>query len=231
MLARIYQYQVCPFCWKVKALLHLKGIAYDAVEVHPLNKREIAFSQYKKVPIYIDEEGKQINDSSEIMRHIEETHPSTPVFERSDEETHWLSWANEQYVRALPPMIYRSFSEAYKAFQYITKVSAFGFFQRHFIRISGAIAMKIVARKLARRLQIRNVEKHFLSQLTDWEAAIGSRDFLGRGKPNAADVAVFGISKVLENLPCFSLVKQHTSFYAWYQRMDKLCGAPHDHQS
>ena len=48
----LYQYDVCPFCNKVKAYLDYRGIPYDVVEVNPLTKSEIKFSkEYTKVPI------------------------------------------------------------------------------------------------------------------------------------------------------------------------------------
>ena len=37
----LYQYRICPFCNKVKALLHYAGMEYKAVEVNPLTKAEI----------------------------------------------------------------------------------------------------------------------------------------------------------------------------------------------
>ena len=37
----LYQYAICPFCNKVKALLDYSGLPYDVVEVNPLTKAEI----------------------------------------------------------------------------------------------------------------------------------------------------------------------------------------------
>lgn len=38
---RLYQYAICPFCNRSKALLRFSGTKYDAVEVNPLTKREV----------------------------------------------------------------------------------------------------------------------------------------------------------------------------------------------
>ena len=67
----LYQYDVCPFCNKVKAMLDFHGIPYDVVEVNPLMKSELAFSEYKKVPVLVVD-GEQLNDSSHIMKTMEE---------------------------------------------------------------------------------------------------------------------------------------------------------------
>nr|CAG4644074.1 EOG090X08KD [Lepidurus arcticus] len=70
----LYQYQSCPFCYKVRAFLDYSGLAYDVVEVNPVYKRELKWSNYRKVPflvINIEEEGKtrrlQLVDSTLIV--------------------------------------------------------------------------------------------------------------------------------------------------------------------
>lgn len=65
----LYQYQNCPFCSKVRAFLLAYNIPFEMVEVHPLFKKEIAFSEYKKLPLLTIEQGEtyQINDSSVII--------------------------------------------------------------------------------------------------------------------------------------------------------------------
>lgn len=67
----LFQYDVCPWCNKVKAVLDYNDIPYRAVEVNPLLKTELKFSEgYKKVPIMLTAEGEQINDSNEIIQHL-----------------------------------------------------------------------------------------------------------------------------------------------------------------
>jgi len=38
---KLYQYAICPFCSKVKALLNYAGTDHELVEVNPLTKAEI----------------------------------------------------------------------------------------------------------------------------------------------------------------------------------------------
>ena len=54
----LYQYRSCPYCCKTRAFLDYYGLGYQAVEVHPFFKKEIKFSEQKKVPILLanDEE-------------------------------------------------------------------------------------------------------------------------------------------------------------------------------
>ncbi|KAH9361671.1 hypothetical protein HPB48_005176 [Haemaphysalis longicornis] len=52
----MYQYQTCPFCCKVRAFLDFYGIPYNVVEVDPVLRQQLKFSEYKKVPILLVEE-------------------------------------------------------------------------------------------------------------------------------------------------------------------------------
>ncbi|RWS25785.1 prostaglandin E synthase 2-like protein [Leptotrombidium deliense] len=68
----LFQYQTCPFCCKVRAFLDYYGIPYNLVEVNPVFRSQIKFSNYRKVPIIlVDKEGEedliQLNDSSLII--------------------------------------------------------------------------------------------------------------------------------------------------------------------
>ena len=46
----LYQYATCPFCCKVRTFLDYYDIDYDLVEVNPVTRKEIKFSDYRKVP-------------------------------------------------------------------------------------------------------------------------------------------------------------------------------------
>ena len=68
MAVTLYQYEVCPFCCKVKAFLDANDVPYRTVEVNPLTKAEIKWSkEYRKVPIaYVN--GELSLGSGEIIK-------------------------------------------------------------------------------------------------------------------------------------------------------------------
>jgi glutaredoxin len=66
----LYQYDVCPWCNKVKSVLDYYNVPYKTVEVNPVWKSEIKFSDYKKVPIVVFPNGEQMNESTQIIEHI-----------------------------------------------------------------------------------------------------------------------------------------------------------------
>jgi len=222
-MPKLYQYAVCPFCKKVEAILKIKNIPYEAVEVHPLNKKEIKFSEsYRKVPIYIDEHGNQVNDSTPIMKHIDGEHPSTNIFDDSPNEQKWLKWSDEVLVRSLTPIIYKSLPSSIKAFNYITNVGKFNFFQKALIKYSGALFMTMVAKKKAKQNNIPDPALHFKNCLNEWSEAIGSHPYLGGKNPNGADIAVFGILRSVHQLPAKKYMEEDENVHGWYKRMESL---------
>uniref|UniRef100_A0A7E4ZVK8 Prostaglandin E synthase 2 n=1 Tax=Panagrellus redivivus TaxID=6233 RepID=A0A7E4ZVK8_PANRE len=49
---RLYQYQTCPYCCKLRAFLDYYGFSYEVVEVNPVTRTQLKFSpDYKKVPV------------------------------------------------------------------------------------------------------------------------------------------------------------------------------------
>lgn len=220
-LPKLYQYEACPFCWKIKAILAYKNVAYETVEVHPLNKKEIAFSKdYRKVPIFLDKDDTQVNDSNEIMRYIEKIYRAKPLFEtqisKVEEENAWLEWSGEVLARSLPPLIYQSFWESVEAFDYITKVGKFSWFQRRIIKYSGAFVMTMVAKKLAKKQSIADPKEHFMSCLLKLSSNLKDKDFLGADKLNGADLAVYGVLRSVEILPAFSCLDEYPLVKTWY---------------
>ena len=49
----MFQFQTCPFCCKVRAMLDYYGFSYDVVEVNSVTKKQIKWSNYRKVPIIV----------------------------------------------------------------------------------------------------------------------------------------------------------------------------------
>lgn len=50
----LYQFELCPFCHKVRAGLELKGIPFRKVEVNPMTKKELpalSADVPRKVPV------------------------------------------------------------------------------------------------------------------------------------------------------------------------------------
>ncbi|KAL3640999.1 hypothetical protein CASFOL_015967 [Castilleja foliolosa] len=223
----LYQYEACPFCNKVKAFLDYYDIPYTIVEVNPISKKEIKWSDYKKVPILMVD-GEQLVNSSEIINKLKtKIQPDKAVGSvAEDEEKKWRGWVDNHLVHMLSPNIYRNTSEAIEAFDYITTHGNFSFTEKITAKYAGAAAMYFVSKKLKKRYNITDERAALYEAAETWVDALNGRDFLGGAKPNLADLAVFGVLRPIRYLKSGRDMVEHTRIGDWYSRMEIEVGPP-----
>jgi microsomal prostaglandin-E synthase 2 len=221
----LYQYEACPFCNKVKAFLDYHDLPYKIVEVNPLGKKEIKWSDYKKVPILMVD-GKQLNDSSAIIDKLDsQIHPNKGRLPTdAEEEEKWRRWVDEHLVHILSPNIYRSASEALESFDYITTHGNFSTLERLTGKYVGAAAMYFVSKKLKKKHNITDERASLYEAANAWVEALNNRLFMGGSKPNLADLAVFGVLRPIRYLQSGRDMVANTNIGAWYSRMEDAVG-------
>ncbi|KAL1225062.1 hypothetical protein V5N11_019195 [Cardamine amara subsp. amara] len=221
----LYQYEACPFCNKVKAFLDFNKIPYKIVEVNPISKKEIKWSDYKKVPI-LTIDGEQLVDSSVIIDSLfQKMHPEILKSE-DDEETKWRKWVDNHLVHLLSPNIYRNTSEALESFDYITTHGNFSFTERLVAKYAGATAMYFVSKKLKKKYNITDERAALYDAAETWVNALNERPYLGGSKPNLADLAVFGVLRPIRYLQSGKDMVDNTRIGEWYSRMENTVGEP-----
>ena len=95
----LHQYEISPFCDKVRRILHWKGVPYAVSEI-PLGDRARVrrLSPVGKLPV-IEHEGRVVADSTEIAWYLEERFPERPLLPADPAErgrVHVLEdWADE----------------------------------------------------------------------------------------------------------------------------------------
>ena len=112
----LYQFELCPFCHKVKAALDIKGIAYQTVEVNPMTKKElpeIDTNERRKVPV-LEIDGRLIADSSAILSYLE-TRNADPGEEPCTKSAMVEEWVDEDLAQVLPAVIYGKWRDAARA--------------------------------------------------------------------------------------------------------------------
>jgi glutathione S-transferase len=97
---RLYQFEISPFCDKIRRILHVKGQAYEAVEV-PLSRagRDVrGLDPAGKLPV-IEHEGRVVADSTDIAHYLEERFPEPALLPRDPRERAlchvFEDWADE----------------------------------------------------------------------------------------------------------------------------------------
>ncbi len=82
----LHQWEISPFCRKVRKLLAHKGVEYRTQEYNGLRARAAAsLSPAGKLPV-LDYDGERIQDSSAIFEFLEKKHPTPPLVPASPED-------------------------------------------------------------------------------------------------------------------------------------------------
>ncbi|RTZ64860.1 MAG: hypothetical protein DSZ29_05025 [Aquificaceae bacterium] len=210
----LYQFNSCPFCWKVKALLNYTKQPFETVEVTPFGTPELDFTDHKKVPVLKDDD-KVIVESATIIEYINTHYTKLPV---SDDAKKWTAWVDDTLVHYLPPLIHPNFRTSFRHFALIMQKGQFNWLKGSFVRLMGALVMPRVATKMKAKHNIQDVEKEFLQAIDHWvNNGLSGKTFFGSNKPDFVDCSVFGILRSGDQLGVIDLAKTHNAdFGKWY---------------
>ncbi len=195
---RLYKSDISYFSGKVEAYLHVKGLDYEPLDAGYIPMQRIArHTGVMKLPAIELPDGRWVNDSTWMMRWLEERHPSPPVrredpaeefvaFLLEDYGDEWL-WRPAMWWRWVPPVSQRA----------LGRRIANEFFGPFF---NGAVGVWFAERQ--RREWVygdgitrRNdawVKNLYFDELATLQPIFERRDFVLGSRPTWADFGVFG---------------------------------------
>lgn len=228
----LYQYKICPFCCKVKAVLDFYKVPYETLDVNPLTKAEIKFSSdYRKVPIA--RLGQEVvRDSPVIVKRIADMLYAARVAPTRDldvffspDAMRWAEWADKELAVLLFPNITRSFGESFQAFSYVNEVPHFSFLDKLSNQWVGATAMWAAQGKIKKKYNIADERTALFDALQRWTREVGEKPFLGGTQPNVGDLGVYACIHAIEGLDAFKDLMANTDISEWYTRVEHAIGA------
>jgi microsomal prostaglandin-E synthase 2 len=225
----LFQFELCPFCHKVRAGLELKGIPFRKVEVNPMTKKELPglpAGAPRKVPV-LQTGGDTVADSTAILAYLEDKLPGKVKFTPSDAAARKLSdeieeWVDTDFTFALPTVIYGTWGEAIKAAQVTARSSNFGFFQNVGVRAGGSLIMHQVAKRLLKKRGKTDAHRWVEENVNQVETWLGDRDFLTGAEVSLGDVAVHGAMSCVRDFPVFAEIMRRPRVAAWFQRVQAM---------
>jgi len=222
-LPTMYCFETCPFCFKVKALLGSRGIKYSKVEVDPTFKTQLKWSDWDKVPVFIDVDGTQVNDSNYILHYIDSNDSNSfPRKDEDPEQDRWMDFSNKILGKSIVAVIYNSYRSSLHALDYVIRVDNFSFGSRMINKWLGAFIMRLVGKSRAKMFDLPPRE-NLQYQLDEMSKGIRG-EFFGGEEPNGADYANFGILRSMQGLNGFDIVESHQVVSDWYGRMREHSG-------
>ncbi len=225
----LYQFELCPFCHKVKAGLEVKGLDYVKVEVNPMKKKELPAGlpedAPRKVPVLKFADGEIVFDSTDILHALEAKFPAQPFTPddaarkaRSDEVE---AWVDDTFAQALPTVIYGTWGEAIKAAQVTARTSNFGFVQNMSVRAGGSLIMHQISKRILKRNGRGPKEGRAWvhAEVDRFEGWLGEDTFIGGDRPSLGDVAMHGALTCVKDFPVFEELMTRPGLKAWYDRV------------
>lgn len=228
---RLYQYEICPFCNKIKALLDFHKVPYETLEVNPLTKKEYKTinSEYRKVPvIFFGDE--QVNDSPVIAQTILKRIGEAGVVSAAELDAFnspsaqkWAGWSDKQFSVLLFPNITRNFGESYEAFGYVMDVPHFSMVDKVSNQLIGSFFMWLAQGKIKKKYSITDERAALHAGIEEWLAdGVGDKPFAGGDRPNLGDIAVFGALKAIDRTAAYKEIMADTAVGPWYDRVNQL---------
>lgn len=191
----LHQWEMSPFCNKVRRCLRHKGLDYSVVNYNGLLALNAAkLSKVGKLPV-VDFDGHRVQDSAAIARYLDEKYPDKPLYPREPralaEARMWEDWAAQSlyfyeiYFRMLDPVSLERgldlIAEGRPAYE--RAILKFVFKRRY--------PRKLQEQGLA-RMSREQVETLFFARLDDIDTLLDGRQYLGGDAPNIADFSVVG---------------------------------------
>ena len=225
----LYQFELCPFCHKVKAAMDAKGIPYRKIEVNPFTKKELPElpeGTPKKVPV-IQYQGETVQDSTAIMQFLDERIDGklrlTPENSESRDRCNEIeAWVDKDLAQVLPTVIYGTWSDSTRAAQITAKNSNFGLVQNMLVRAGGSVVMHQIAKRIIAKRGGGEPEAMLEGELDRLESWIADDGFVCGDQPTLGDVAAQGVLKCIQDFPAFGVVKSRPRISAWFDRVEKV---------
>jgi glutathione S-transferase len=218
----LHQWEISPFCTKVRKVLRWKGLAYKTVEYNGLlAPRAAKLSGNGKLPV-LDYDGKCIQDSSDILTFLEQRHPEPALFpaEPAERATARLfeDWADESlywyevYLRMMYPDVRANVVALLCKDRPAWERPIFAIVFRR------SLMSQLRGQGLGRQKQ-ETVEAHLFEILASLEAMLAERQWLVGSEKSVADAAVSAqIDEMLRTSVLAPRIRSCTALMQWIGR-------------
>jgi glutathione S-transferase len=218
----LHQWEMSPFCNKVRRCLKYKGLDYTVVNYNGLLALGAAkLSKVGKLPV-LDFDGHRVQDSSAIAHYLDQKVPEKLLYPRDPkalaQARMWEDWAGQSlyfyeiYFRMLDPVsLERGLDLVAEGRPAYERAILKFVFKRRYPR-------KLKEQGLA-RLPRAQVEQLFFDRLDDIETLLDGRDYLGGSAPDIADFSVVGqLDELIRTSDLKGRILGYPRIAAWLSR-------------
>lgn len=218
----LHQWEMSPFCNKVRRCLAYKNLEYRVVDYNGLLARKAAsLSPVGKLPV-LDYDGERIQDSTAIAEFLDRKHPEKRLYPKDAvalaRVRFWDDWAAQSlyfyeiYFRMLDPVSLE------RALDIIC--TARPRWERAVLKL---VFLRRYPKKLAQqglgRLPPAEVERQFFTLVDGLETLLGERPWLVGGEKTMADISVASqLDELLRTSDLKPRILERTRLADWLAR-------------
>ena len=190
MALRLYHFEACPFCEKVRLSLKHMGLPCESVAIDPDDRRKVeAVSGQRLVPVLCDDD-RVIPDSTRILRYLIARYGESGMLPQAPADQA-LAWIVEDYADEVLGPLLRSILE--------DKSPAGGPLQAP---------------------ERRELERHLETQFRNLEQLFSQRRYAFGDAPGLADISLYAFLGCLVRLGKHEISAGFPHLKAWYGRME-----------
>ena len=218
----LHQWEVSPFCGKVRKVLRWKGLIYQTIDYNGLlATRAGRLSKSGKLPV-LDYDGTRIQDSSDIVAFLEKKHPEPALYpsdpldramaklleDWADESLYWY----EVYLRVTYPEVLPKVVELLCNGRPSWERNIFSVvFRRSLLR-------QLRGQGLGRQDR-KTVESHLFEYVASLDAILSTREWLVGSEKSVADAAVSAqLDEMLRTSVLAPRIREHAALMQWVKR-------------
>ena len=225
----LHQWEMSPFCNKVRRCLSYKGLKYEVKDYNGLLARKAAaLSPAGQLPV-LDYDGERIQDSGRIVEFLDRKHPDKPLIPKDPQVLAkarvWDDWAGQSlyfyeiYFRMLDPVsLERGLDLICKGRPAWERWVLRAVFKRRYPR-------KLAKQGLARQPRAE-VERNFFRLLESLDTLLAGRQWLAGTSLSIADLSVVAqLSEFIRTSDLAPRVLALQHLKAWLERCDAAAPA------
>ena len=222
----LHQWEISPFCGKVRRILEHKQLAYEVVNYNGLRARKAAgLSKPGTLPV-LDYDGDRVQDSTDIAELLEAKHPEPPLYPRDPvlrARAHfWEDWADESLY----------WFELYLRFAYDeARAKAAALLSEGRPSFERALLAGVLKRRYRKKLAMHGigklgaerVEAKLLSHLDALEVVLAAQRWLVGDQRTIADIAVQSqLAEIARTSHLAPEIAKRAHVAAWLESHDRV---------
>jgi glutathione S-transferase len=231
-MVKLYQFEISPFCEKVKRVMNLKKVSYEVIEVPMLaflRGQAKRVSPINKLPA-IEDGAVTLADSTDIVAYLEEKYPEPHVYPIVPAEVamcHVLEdWADESLYFY---EFYLRFGVPENARRWAPELLKYDpeWFQKLGARLIPRAARKATRAQGIGRKSPETIAKELARHIDAIDGLLGDRKWLVGKSLSIADISVFVMLQCIGGVPeGEAALANKKDVRRWMQRVDEATMAP-----